>query len=291
MSILRRKDYLLDRKLPLEIRRAVVRRGTEEDHGHEFTEMVLVTAGSGDHVHASCAYPIRRGDLFVIDPGQPHAYMSPRALEVLLFLFDEQHFVRQFPDLPRLTGYQGFFHLAPEARAAHTHMGKISLSPQDMFAVRQRTELIEREKTEGREGYALRSTMVFGTILVDICRAFAAAEDPMSRELRRLGDAMAILEEHYDEPWTVSRLAQSVNVSESTLLRYFKRSTGKTPMSWLIDLRLSKACSLLRSTDRSVAEIAECSGFPDANYFSRRFKLRQGVTPTGFRADSSAPKV
>ena len=135
-----------------------------------------------------------------------------------------------------------------------------------------------------RAGYALRAAALFAGLLVQVCRAFTELRTPLTRELRRVGDAIVVLEEHFAEPWTVAQLARHAGVSESTLLRYFKRSTGRTPMAWLTDLRLSKARSLLRTTDRRIAEIALRSGFPDANHFARVFKAHHGLTPTAFRA-------
>ena len=283
MSLLRRKDFLPDGRLPLEIRSSTVRSNTPPDHRHEFTEMVLVVGGAGTHVYGTCAYPITRGDLFVIASEQNHAYADPRELEVLLFLFDESHFVERFPELPRLSGYQGFFHLEPSLRARHRRLGKIPLPGADLSRFVALAETILEEKRLLREGYALRCSLLFATMLVEICRSFSADERPTSRELRRLGDVMSVLEERFDEPWSLSALASGVHVSESTLIRYFRKATGKTPIEYLTDLRLNKARSLLLATDLTVSEIALRSGFAEGNYLARTFKSRVKMTPTEFR--------
>jgi len=101
--------------------------------------------------------------------------------------------------------------------------------------------------------------------------------------VRRLENVIMLLEERYAEPWTVESLALQVSVSESTLLRYFKRLTNTTPMSFLAGLRIAKARSLLLNTRLSVSEIGERVGFPDANYFTRTFKMHASVIPTQFR--------
>jgi AraC-like DNA-binding protein len=283
MSLLKRKDFLTDAQLPLEIRRAAVRRDTAPDHAHEFIEMVLVIGGVGTHVYGSCAYPIARGDLFVISSERTHSYAGPRELEVLLFLFDEAHFVERFPALPRLSGYQGFFHLEPSLRAKHRRLGKLRLDEPELSRCIALAETIVEEKRSRREGYALRSSSLFASMLVEVCRAFVADETHASRELRRLGDLMSVIEERLDEPWSLEGLASLVHVSRSTLIRYFRRATGKTPVQYLTDVRLSKARSLLSSTDLSVCEIARRSGFAEGNYLARTFKARTKLTPTEFR--------
>jgi len=289
MPLLTREEYLPDPLLPLEIRPAGVRTDTPPDHGHEFTEMVLVTAGAGTHIHGSVPYPISRGDLFVIASEQTHAYADPRELEVLLFLFEESHFLERFPDLPRLSGYQGFFHLEPRMRARHRRLGKVHLSGRTLSGFTASAASIREEKAARPEGYALRCSLLFGALLVEICRAFVADETPRSRELRRLGDVMALLEERFDEPWSLGRLAAEVHVSPSTLTRYFKRATGKTPINYLTDLRLARARGLLLSTDLTVSQIAAQSGFAEGNYLARTFKARLNMTPTAFRRRGTKP--
>jgi AraC-like DNA-binding protein len=283
MALLKREDYLPDEQLPLEIRSTGVRRDTPLDHGHEFTEMVLVVGGAGTHIHGTCAYPIAEGDLFVIASEQQHAYADPRELDVLLFLYDESHFLGRFPELARLSGYQGFFHLEPGLRARHRRLGKVSLPPAKLSRFVAGAELIREEKGSRREGYALRCSLIFAGMLLEICRSFSEDRTPLSRELRRLGDVMAVLEDRFDEPWSLPRLASLVHVSESTLIRYFKRATGKTPMSYLTDVRLARARSMLLSTDLTVSEIALRSGFAEGNYLARTFKSRLKVTPSEFR--------
>jgi transcriptional regulator GlxA family with amidase domain len=57
----------------------------------------------------------------------------------------------------------------------------------------------------------------------------------------------------------------------------------QTPARYLINLRIRQASRMLAETRRSIAEIAVDSGFEDALYFSRRFKLETGFTPSEYR--------
>ena len=49
-----------------------------------------------------------------------------------------------------------------------------------------------------------------------------------------------------------------------------------------------KAKMLLRNTSKPLSEIASELGIHDQSYFTRRFKLHQGITPTKFRSQSSS---
>ena len=54
-------------------------------------------------------------------------------------------------------------------------------------------------------------------------------------------------------------------------------------MDYIIDMRVRKACEMLKYSDVSVTEIAESTGFCDIFYFSRMFKKAIGVSPTNYR--------
>jgi AraC-like DNA-binding protein len=54
-------------------------------------------------------------------------------------------------------------------------------------------------------------------------------------------------------------------------------------MAYLRRRRLELAAGLLLRTRRSVAEVGDLVGWPDANYFTRRFRSQFGVSPTDYR--------
>ena len=71
--------------------------------------------------------------------------------------------------------------------------------------------------------------------------------------------------------------------------RCFKEDTGKTPLEYLTEMRISQAKNLLiqNSGNRySIADIALKCGFQDSFYFSTCFKKHTGVTPSQYRKDN-----
>jgi two-component system response regulator YesN len=51
----------------------------------------------------------------------------------------------------------------------------------------------------------------------------------------------------------------------------------------MLGIRIDRAKELLDFTDKSIAEVAEASGFSDQNYFARTFKKVTGMTPSQYR--------
>jgi AraC-like DNA-binding protein len=103
---------------------------------------------------------------------------------------------------------------------------------------------------------------------------------PQARMVREMTSWMEL---SFRRPIRRAELAQRAGVSESSLAAAFRAVTGRSPIDYLIDLRLSHACALLNSSRQRVVEIAEQVGIPDVYYFSKLFKRRQGISPLNFR--------
>ena len=82
---------------------------------------------------------------------------------------------------------------------------------------------------------------------------------------------------------TVSECADFCKMSKVHFSRFFKQITGMPPVQFVLKIRIDRAKELLDFTDKSIAEIAEASGFPDQNYFARTFKKITGMSPTQYR--------
>lgn len=88
--------------------------------------------------------------------------------------------------------------------------------------------------------------------------------------------------EHFAEDLSSSMLAEYAGLSESYLGKIFKLITGKTPIDYLIDIRINKAKDLLQD-GATVSDTAHMTGFHDIYYFSRAFKKREGISPSVYK--------
>ncbi|HET7516699.1 MAG TPA: helix-turn-helix transcriptional regulator, partial [Actinomycetes bacterium] len=96
--------------------------------------------------------------------------------------------------------------------------------------------------------------------------------------------AMQLLDSQLTHPWTLGELAARLHLSPGYLLRLFKSSTGMPPMAYLARRRVETAAGLLLHTDQSVTQIGRSVGWPDQNYFARRFKAHFGLSATTYRS-------
>lgn len=78
-------------------------------------------------------------------------------------------------------------------------------------------------------------------------------------------------------------VARFAGLSVRNLNHLFRKQMETTPMRALLDLRLDKACRLLRQSDGSIEQIASEAGFPNRHYFSRMLRLHRGASPAAYR--------
>jgi AraC-like DNA-binding protein len=83
--------------------------------------------------------------------------------------------------------------------------------------------------------------------------------------------------------FTVQDIARAAHMSPNHFSTLFSRHTGKSFVKFLNEKRLSLAEELLRDLTIGVKEVADRSGFEDANYFARLFKKKTGMTPREWR--------
>jgi AraC-like DNA-binding protein len=110
----------------------------------------------------------------------------------------------------------------------------------------------------------------------------AALVDPV------VGRALACLHRQPELPWTLKELARRAASSRSVLDERFRALLGRAPMNYLTSWRLQLAGRQLRTTNATLAEIAEAIGYGSEASLSRAFKRQVGVSPGQWRQPESA---
>jgi AraC-like DNA-binding protein len=107
------------------------------------------------------------------------------------------------------------------------------------------------------------------------------ASVPPARHLLRGKD---LADARYAEPLTVDDMARAAGLSRAHFSREFRRAFGESPHVYLLTRRLERAASMLRTTDRSVADICVAVGLDSVGSFTTSFSRMFGRTPTAYRA-------
>jgi len=103
---------------------------------------------------------------------------------------------------------------------------------------------------------------------------------PPARHLLRARD---LADARYFEPLDVEQLARAAGLSRAHFSREFRRAFGESPHAYLLTRRLERAAALLRTTDRSVADICLSVGLQSIGSFTTSFTRTYGMPPTAYR--------
>ncbi|TLS51140.1 AraC family transcriptional regulator [Paenibacillus antri] len=108
----------------------------------------------------------------------------------------------------------------------------------------------------------------------------AAMKDDVGFHVRK---AVAYMNARYAERIRLQDIAAHVGLDEKYLCRLFQAKLRMSPYRFLTDVRMRKACRLLRRHMLGVAEVARSVGYQDPLLFSRMFKRTVGLSPTQYR--------
>lgn len=130
------------------------------------------------------------------------------------------------------------------------------------------------------------SAALLQALLRDVLRRPPISRDPVpAHDARRtlITEMIAEIHSNPDQLPGVREMAARVGLSQSHFSRVFHEVAGQSPRDFLLDTRLLRARHLLAETDFSIQEIAERLGYGDVFFFSRQFKQKIGVPPSGYR--------
>lgn len=99
--------------------------------------------------------------------------------------------------------------------------------------------------------------------------------------------AIKFANSNYNQAISLISAADQAHLSVSYFCKSFQKETGFTWTKYLNKIRIKQSKKLLKTTEKSILEIAESTGFETQCYFSRTFKKLEGITPSKFRKTQS----
>lgn len=247
-------------------------------HGHDFTEVAFLLSGSGQYRVDGTIYPVREGDLLILNPGMQHqAIVTDLTHPMVEFFVGFHDFC--IPGLPA-----GFL----QEPGQHPVISTEGDLKQRLY------RLVASMDVENASAFPGRYIMMKSYLLQMITLILRSRVDEAASQAKYIFDSTSkkylveqmiqYFEEHYNEKISLDRIAENMYLSPFYLSKVFKSETGSTPIRHLIDIRLEKARELLgESGEMSIREVALAVGYEDAYHFSKLFKKKYGVAPSSVR--------
>lgn len=234
-------------------------------HWHEFYEIELILDGSGTNSIDEIDYPIQKGRIFAMSPTSFHEPKFNESTTLINFMFtmdicDPQLLTALFSNKPHLI---------------------LDISDKDIrFIQTLAEELITASSTkpEVRSKYCMH---IFNVILGKLCTLLD--NDLPTERSSALQRTFLYIQNHFTEQITLEDAAKFANYSPNYFSVKCKEYLGKSFKQYVIDLRISFAANLLKSSDLTVAQIMDRSGFRDMSNFLTAFRKRFHTSPKEYR--------
>lgn len=129
-----------------------------------------------------------------------------------------------------------------------------------------------------------RNRLRLNAAVYHLLDAIAVTADEQSALYYPIRAGIEALQEQWNENRKIEEYAALCGMGEAYFYRCFRRWSGKSPVQYRNEIRLSNAETMLRHTDLQVGEIARTVGFADPFYFCRLFAKDRGMSPQKYRA-------
>lgn len=116
------------------------------------------------------------------------------------------------------------------------------------------------------------------------------ARESNNENIDSIKKVLSFIHEHYAEKIFVKDLAALLNLNEQYFCRFFRKSVGQSPISYLNGYRIRRAMDLLNDTDHAVTEICLECGFHNLGNFLREFRSQTSTTPLQYRLNQRGLK-
>lgn len=261
-------------------------------HSHPELQITQILKSTGTLLAGDYVGQFKPGDIFILGSNCPHVFKNDRDY------------------------YDGNEHL--EAHSISVFLGTKFLTNQllEMPEVESFSEIIVKAKTglkaTGDKIPALESYLVrlleaegFARLItlfeiINLISSFKLFE-PLSKnsmeshvnELdgKKLNDVFSFILENYTREITLDEMAEVANMTRQSFCRFFKRTTRKTFVTFLNELRVDKATQLLRGQESTIAEVSHQVGFGNLSHFNRQFLKIKKMTPSSFRSRLRSEKI
>ena len=253
-------------------------------HAHNVIEFGICLDGSGIFVVEDKILPFHAGDASVITNKEMHLAQSTKGtsshwywiyvnLEKVLYpVFNNSEIART----DYLTG-PGFNNIIP-----------VSKYPQICSLVKQITEIHCGKDPFKKE----RITSILCLLMTELKAAFGNIRTVSKKSarscfepdtLQRIQKAVAYITNNYTAEMRMLELSKLSGLSVTHFRRLFEKALGKSPVQYLIQVRIAMASAELKNSHKPISMISYDSGFKTLSSFNRHFKKHTGMSPREWR--------
>lgn len=255
-------------------------------HAHDLLELTWIERGHGLRLVGDSVEPFGPGDVTLVAPRVPHAWLTsgPQEGRVRAQVLQLRP-TAELLALPEWRADMG--RLLAEPASAWSIGGALAAQTQAAFRAISETEGLLRLGTALAALGRLASSEVEPQQRRPLALHAPRRSDPDPAQPRRVDALLQWIRSHLHAELSAVEAAALLHVTPAAFSRAFRRLVGKPFSDYVNDLRIAEACLLLRGTDRSISDVARQCGFPTLSNFNLQFRRRAGMSPRDYRGSGA----
>jgi len=246
-------------------------------HTHSYIEFVYNSSGSALHFVDEIPYNMKKGDLLLIDRGSTHSLRPSSYVKYCNIMLRPSFFDKSLEDdgLKAVLALEEFRSFLLEIRKGQRLIHFCTEEQKKIEFLIQVT--LEEQSLEHNSTAQMKRSALHMLLTMIFRKMSKSAHFSVDNEL------LEYLNTHFSEKLTSEMLANRCGYTKEHFSRKFKQYTGMNFCSYLNALRLNRAKELLMTSEKTVDEIMEESGFTSRGEFFGKFRQKFGESPLQFR--------
>jgi AraC-like DNA-binding protein len=253
-------------------------------HLHPEYELVYIEKGFGKRIIGDHIDDFTDGDLVFLSPNLPHIWQcdpvfyhepQPGATSCYVLHFGHDCLGSNFFELPDLLPLQALFTKGENGILLKGNLKKEVTS-----------DLLTLYQLNGPKRIALFIEILLKIAVSDETELLSSVfyKNPYEvKNKERFALLYGYILQNFKTPLKIADIASRLNMTETSLCRYYKKQTDKTLVVFINEIRIKYACRLLCKTNKNITEISFDAGFNNVSYFNRQFKSITNLTPNEYK--------
>jgi AraC-like DNA-binding protein/quercetin dioxygenase-like cupin family protein len=246
-------------------------------HQHVECELILFTKGEGICFIGNQAEEFQAGDVFFLGANLPHTFQNPSRSVIasaIVIQFKEDFWGETFMALPECTRLRQLFKIA-------VHGLKLS----GKLKVKAHHTIRQLDRSRGLQRIALLCDCL-DAIACSTDYAVLSTQAPViynNKNQERIDAIFRYTIDHFQEEIKLETIASHLGMSVTTFCNYFKKSTKKTYINFLNEIKIGFACRQLIETNKTIQQICYESGYNTVANFNKQFFKVKNASPSSWK--------
>lgn len=247
----------------------------EKPHRHNFYLLVLFTHGTGIHEIDFDSYDIKRGSLFVLQPGQTHHWKLSSDIDGYIVFYSQETYNLHFGN-KKIEDYSFYQSIKsrPELFYEEDEIQDITVYFNQMIK--------ESESAKSKQKDAILNLL--DNINIEISRKYIPKDNHKTPIYNhKINQFEKLINLHFKSEKSPSFYASKMSITLKHLNRVCKSILNKTATKIITERIILEAKRLLIDQNKSISQIADELNFENYSYFAKLFKKENGISPSDFR--------